>query len=126
MVRIRPAVEQGQRPTAALLYLKNPHTGWTKIDYLLQEAYLTMGREICSICKNPIWLCHSTNNEIDFEVKTLTCYARADLDIMEESKRDKLAPGEYRVVKPVGVDNGLGGKDPLPNRRTAYKSMPEI
>lgn len=125
---MRPSVEQGQRPTAALLYLKNPHKGWTRLDYMLQQAYMTMDREICPMCKNAIWLCHSTNAMIDFEIKTLTCYAKADLDVVEESgsTRDKLAPGEYRVIKPAGIEDGLGGREPLPNRREAYKSMPDI
>lgn len=126
MPRIRSAVKQGQRPTAAILFDPDPHTGWTRLDYLLQEAYFTMDQEICSICKNPIWLCHSTDNRIEFKVTTRTCYAKADLDEAEKSEKGKnLSPGEYLIAKPIGVDNLDGTFDKLPNRREAYERMPD-
>ncbi len=124
MPSIRSAVKQGQRPVAALKYLPNPNEGWTKLDYLLQEAYHTMDQEICSICHNPIWLCHSTDNRIEFKVTTRTCYAKAELEDAEKKDIGKnLGSGEYLVAKPIGLENDEGEPDPLPNRREAYKRM---
>lgn len=120
MTRIRSAVEQRQRPTAALLCDPEPTVGWTRLDYLIQDAYLTMDRERCTICNNPVWLCHSTDNRIDFKVVTRTCYAKAELEDFEKTdKGKKLDAGEYLVARPIGID-----EDPLPTRHEAYSAMP--
>lgn len=125
MVRIRSAVKQGQRPTAALLNDPNPQGSWTRIDYLLQDAYYIMDHEICTICNNPIWLCHSTDNRIDFEIKKRTCYAKAEIEDFEKDKvNNKLDSGEYIIASPIGIDDGEGNYEPLPNRREAYERLP--
>lgn len=126
MTRISSAVKQGQRPTAALLCDPEPNSGWTRLDYLLQDAYFLMDREICTICNNPIWLCHSTDNRIDFKVVTRTCYAKAELEDFEKSEKGKkLDPGEYTVAKAIGIDDNKGNFDPLPTRQEAYERMPK-
>lgn len=126
MTRIRSAVTQGQRPSAALLCEPDPMGGWTFMDYLIQDAFFTLDRETCTICKNPVWLCHSLDNRIDFEIVTQTCYANAELEDFKKSDRFKrLDPGEYPLAKAVGVDNGDGDYDPLPTRKEAYESMPK-
>lgn len=90
------------------------------MDYMLQEAFYTMDHEICTICNNPIWLCHSTDNRIEFKVVTRTCYAKAELEDYEKSEKGKNAgAGEYTVARPVGIDD-----DPIPSRTEAYKRMP--
>lgn len=125
MVRIRSAITQGQRPTAALRELKNPFKGWVKLDYMIQDAYFAMDHETCTICKNPIWLCHSTDNRIDFEVKTRTCYAKAEIEDFEGSEKGKnLSSGEYLIAVPIGIEDEQGVNEPLPTRREAYASMP--
>lgn len=125
MVRIRSAITQGQRPTAALLYDPNPKGEWDKLDYLIQDAYFVMDREICTICNNPIWLCHSTDNRIEFEVQKRTCYAKAEIEDFEKSKDGKsLDSGEYLIARPVGLEDGKGNYEPLPNRREAFSKFP--
>lgn len=124
MVRIRSAVRQGQRPVAALLYAGNPNKDWERLDYLLQDAYYVMDTEICSICNNPIWLCHSTDNRIDFKVSTRTCYAKAEIDDFESTARGKkLGSGEYVIAKPIGIEDAQGEPEPLPPRHEAYARM---
>ena len=124
MTRIRSAVKQGQRPTAALLYEPNPHKGWTKLDYLIQDAFFTMDSEICPMCNNPIWLCHSTDNRIDFKVSTRTCYAKAEIEDFENSEKGKrLDSGEYVIAKPIGIEDERGEFEDLPTRSEAYKKM---
>lgn len=125
MPRIRSAVKQGQRPSAALLCESDPYGGWLPVDYMIQEAYHTMDQEVCTICNNPIWLCHSTDNRIDFKVTTRTCYAKAELEDAEKRDKSKsLGSGEYLVARPIGIEDLRGSYEPLPNRHEAYERMP--
>lgn len=126
MTRLRSAVTQRQRPTAALLYEPDPHGEWTRMDYKLQDAFFTMDSEICTICNNPVWLCHSTDNRIDFKVQTRTCYAKAEIEDFENTEKGKkLDSGEYIIAVPIGLeDYDDGGFEPLPSRHEAYKQMP--
>lgn len=126
MTRIRSAVKQGQRPVAALLNDPDPHGQWTRMDYRLQDAYFTMDTEVCTICNNPIWLCHSTDNRIDFKVKTRTCYAKAEIEDYEKSEKGKsLDSGAYLIAVPVGIEDEKGEPEPLPRRHEAYMKMPD-
>ena len=126
MTRIRSAVKQGQRPVAALLYEPDPHGEWTRMDYKIQDAFFTMDNEICTICNNPVWLCHSTDNRIDFKVKTRTCYAKAEIEDFESSEKGKnLSSGEYVIAVPIGIEDGRGEFEPLPSRHEAYTTMPD-
>ena len=123
MTRIQSALSKGQRPTAALLEEPDPNTGWTAIDYRLQEAGYILDLEKCKTCGNPVWLCHSTNNAIDFEVTLGVCYAKAEIEDYENNPANpKLGSGEYRYAKPVGIKNEDGSYDPLPSRREALSS----
>lgn len=98
-------------------------TGWTSHDYRIQEAAYIIENERCKTCGNPIWLCHSTNNEIDFEVRTGACYAKAELDDFEENPvNEKLGSGEYHYAAAVGIKNEDGTYEPLPTRREVMSS----
>lgn len=78
-----------------------------------------MDREVCTICNNPVWLCHSTDNRIEFKVETRTCFAKAEIESYEKTDRGKkIGEGEYLIAKPIGIDD-----DPLPPRHEAYKRM---
>lgn len=125
MVRLRSAINLNQRPTAALLCDSDPQGEWMRLDYLLVDAYYTMDREICTICNNPIWLCHSTDNRIEFKATVQTCFAKAEIEEFEKSEKGKaLTAGEYVVARPIGLDDGRGNFEPLPNRRDAYQRVP--
>lgn len=124
MIRLRSAVKQGQRPCAALLMEPDPMGEWTKIDYLLLDAFYILDSETCTICNNPIWLCHSTDNRIDFKVKTRTCYAKAEIEDFENSEKGKrIGSGEYLIAVPQGIEDENGNLEPLPSRHEAYQSM---
>lgn len=123
---LRSAVKQNQRPSAALTRSPDPHGEWTNVDYLLLDAFYILDSETCTICNNPIWLCHSTDNRIDFKVKTRTCYAKAEIEDFESSEKGKkLGSGEYTIAVPIGIDDGEGNYDPLPTRHEAYTAMPD-
>lgn len=83
-----------------------------------------MDREVCKSCGNPVWLCHSTDNRIQFEVKTGACYAKAEIEEYEEDKtKPKLQAGEYHYAIPVGLENEDGTHDALPPRREALAKI---
>lgn len=125
-MRLRTAVNLGQRPTAALLTEANPQGEWTKTDYILMDAYFTMEREICKTCGNPVWLCHSTDNRIEFKADIQACYAKAEIEEFSQTPKGKnLSAGEYIVARPIGLEDGRGNYEPLPSRREAYNSMPD-
>lgn len=83
-----------------------------------------MDREICKSCGNPVWLCHSADNRIQFDVKVGACYAKAEIQDYEKDKgKPELGSGEYLYAVPVGVENEDGSHDPLPSRREALKKI---
>ena len=125
MTRLRSAIELRHRPTAALLCEPNPQGDWTRVDYLLVDAFYTMDREVCTICNNPVWLCHSTDNRIEFKPSIRTCFAKAEIEDFEKTEKGKnLSAGEYIIARPIGLDDGQGNIEPLPNRHEAYQRMP--
>jgi hypothetical protein len=115
-----------QRPLAALLETDDPFSGWTSWDYRIQEAINVMDREVCKSCGNPLWLCHSADGRIDFEVRTGACFAKAEIEKWEKDGND-LKPGEYLYAVPVGdwyLDKeGTKVYEKLPSRREAMQKM---
>ena len=114
-----------QRPTAALREESDPFTGWTSHDYRLQEAAYILDKEICKSCGNPVWLCHSSRGDIQFEIETGACFAKAELEDHEENPtNEKLGSGEYHYAKAYGVKNEDGTYDELPTRREVLSNTP--
>lgn len=125
-MRIKSALAMHQRPSAALLEASNPYKGWTSIDYRLQEAMTIMESERCSRCGNPVWLCHSYDSRIDFEIVTQTCYADAELKGYEKkNEHNELEAGQYLISKAVGIKNEDDTYEPLPSRREAIDTLPK-
>lgn len=83
-----------------------------------------MDKERCDKCGNPTWLCHSTNNAIDFEVKVGVCYAQAEITDHEDNPgTGKLGSGEYHYAEAVGIKNEDGSYDELPSRHEALRPV---
>jgi len=94
------------------------------MDYRLQEALYTLNKDVCSSCGNPVWLCHSSDNRIEFEIGTRACYAKAEIETYEKDERNPpLEAGEYHVATAVGLENEDGTRDPLPSRREAMEKI---
>ena len=72
---IRFSLENKMRPTAVLYRKPDPFSGWSDLDYKLVQAYQTIKDETCSKCGNPVWLCRSTDSNIDWSIDTSVCYA---------------------------------------------------
>jgi len=117
-------VDARQRPTAALLESPDPYSGWTSYDYRVQEAVNIMDRELCKTCGNPVWICHSYDNRIDFKVQVGTDYAKAAIEEYEKDQsKQKLEPGQYLYAVPIGIEDEDGTFDPLPSRREALAKI---
>lgn len=104
------------------------------MDYKLLEAYQIMDDETCGQCGNPIWLCRSTSNDIEWTVQSSTCYATKRVEEKRDSKRDKdhkakakeradWGVSEYptpRVIKPRAEKGAT-----MPTRADYYESLTE-
>jgi hypothetical protein len=66
-----------------------------------------------------VWLCHSANSNIDFEVKVGVCYGAAE--IKDREKDFDLGNGEYLYAVAVGIENEDKTREPLPSRAEALK-----
>lgn len=83
-----------------------------------------MDRETCGKCGNPVWICHTSHAGVQFEVTTLACYATAEIEDFDKNPNaPKLEAGEYRVARPVGLENEDGTVEPLPTRLEALEQM---
>lgn len=83
-----------------------------------------MEREVCGTCNNPVWLCHSYDNRIEFMAKTGMCYGAAAIDEKEKDpSTPKLDPGEFYYAVAVGIENDDGTFDPLPSRLEAMQKI---
>lgn len=77
---IRIALKNQMRPTAVLYREPDPYSEWSDLDYSFLQAYQVIEDETCHKCGNPIWLCRSSDNNIDWSVDTTTCYASKAID----------------------------------------------
>jgi hypothetical protein len=124
MRAIKSALGLGLRPSAHILGLKKPLSGWSESDHKLAVAYSTLEAETCDKCGNPIWLCRTTDERVEFEVKKYRCFATAEIEQREEKwrkqnkKGDRLKPGEYEYAVPK-TRSGAS----LPSREDFYNSF---
>lgn len=108
------AKEWGWSPTAVIRRAKNPHKPHPT-DYNFAEAVDTLLEEKCPQCGVPIWWAFSTNSEIGFKLKTITC--QGCLHKETETKDQERKPGETQVVYAVPADDG----EALPPRRDYFE-----
>jgi hypothetical protein len=123
MRHIKSALALGLRPSAHILALKKPLSGWSEWDHKLAVAFSQLEAEICEKCGNPIWICRTTDDRVQFTVEKYRCFADAELE-KKRNKRTKekreLKPGEYEYTRAETIDGG-----PLPSREDYYKRISE-
>jgi len=110
------AKEWGWSPTAIIRGAKNPHKHHPA-DYNFAHAVQTLMEEKCPKCGVPIWWAFSSSSEIDYKLKTITCFGCQHKEISGE---EELKPGESQVVYAVPADD----EDPeavLPSRRDYFE-----
>ena len=74
-------------PTVLILKDKQPSDGWSAVDKKLALAFQIMEDETCNDCGVPIWIGHSDDKDIVFEVKSRVCYSCATVE-NEQEKQD--------------------------------------
>lgn len=82
---------------------------------MLAVALTLLEEETCGSCGTPVWIGHSTDNEIGFSVHSSTCYGCAELEKDGEQHKTK-RKGETRYVRAHSVWED--GK--LPSRHESY------
>jgi hypothetical protein len=106
-------------PTVMLIDERQPSEGWSSADKKLAVAWTILQRETCRECGQPLWICRSSNRQLQFSVRTDTCYATAAVKKWQNSSRGKkLKDGEYPYVVPFTID-----KSPLPTRLEYLKEI---
>jgi hypothetical protein len=109
------AKEWGWSPTAIIREAKNPHKHhWA--DYNFARAVKTLTDEKCPACGVPIWHAFSSDNTMEFKLKTISCYSCQHKDENGPKQEDKKA-WENQVVYAVPVD----GYDELPSRSAYFE-----
>jgi hypothetical protein len=109
------AKDWGWSPTAVVRDAKDPHKHHPA-DYNFAHAVKTLLDEKCPACGVPIWYAFSTNSEIGFKLKTVTCHACAHKKEHEPKAEDQ-KPGESYVVYAVPED----GFEELPPRSDYFE-----
>lgn len=107
-----------------MIFYDQPTDPWTPYDFKLLEAYQILQDEICPTCGNPIWLCRSTDPNVNAIVRTAICYGKAELETKEKKREDSkgkksLKPGEYEYVVFEPIDKEKG----LPSREDYFASL---
>ena len=104
--------------------LKKPLSDWSEADHKLAVAYSILESETCDKCGNPIWLCRTTDERVEFEVKSYRCFATAEQERREadwrkrRKKGERLKPGEYEYTVPKPRPGAE-----LPTRVDFYESL---
>lgn len=115
-----------------MLFYTQPNTAWEPFDFKLIEAYQIMQDETCPSCGQPVWLCRSDDERIEWKTGSTVCYATKALEESrwnrensgkkksQQSPRDAKNWGlsEYPVA--FSPDN-RGGV--LPNRRDYFERL---
>lgn len=111
-----------------MLFHEQPTDPWTLADFKLIEAYQTLLDETCSDCGQPVWLCHSEDENLHWAVKTQTCYASKKLKTWQEqqSKSKKSDHGIQPYVVPFVYkqdDDGdmIEDYESLPTRKDFFE-----
>lgn len=118
---VQTAVDMSLPPT---LFMTNRTDAlkWSDDDKKLALAYTILQKETCSQCGQPLWICRSSNNKLDFSIQKDTCYVDAELQRASKSKQksDELKDGEFRFAVPKMIDNS-----PLPSRDAYLDELKE-
>ena len=114
MQSIVAALDLRMPPTTFIYTARQPDDPWDTTDKKIAVAVHILNKQTCPQCGQPLWICRSDDANVDFVVKTATCYATQALE-KARAKRTKtkkeLKPGEFEYVEP----KMLFGK-PFPTR----------
>lgn len=111
-----------------MLFHQQPTDPWSRADFKLLEAYQVLQDERCGDCGRSVWLCHSEDPSIQWDIQTQVCYASKALQEWSErqSKKKKKTHGQQPVPVPYRLkfdEKGTPDKDfeDLPSREEFFK-----
>lgn len=84
-------------PTVLMLNDRQPSDGWSVVDKKLAIAFQILEDETCGDCGIPIWIGHSDEEDILFEIKSRVCYSCAEIENQREkaeSRKNKRKPSK--------------------------------
>lgn len=96
--------------------LSGQETDWGDTrNRVLAVALTILEDETCQGCGVPVWLGHSSNKEVVFDVRETTCWSCAEVEKDKEARK-KAKPGTHQYAVPRNVwDDGV-----LPSRYDEY------
>jgi hypothetical protein len=99
---------------------KQPSDGWSSIDKKLVIAFQILEDETCPDCGTPIWIGHSEDSSVVFDVKSRICYACAEIETQreKESKRKNHKPTKGKKEFVV-----LDDETKQPSREAYYSAL---
>lgn len=108
-----------------MLFHKQPTEPWERLDFLLLEAYQILQDESCPQCGNPIWICKSTDPDVQFKMASTVCYATRTEEQWIKRKQNanknwEPKPGETWYPVPYTISGNQ-----LPTRYDYLKSLVE-
>lgn len=109
-----------------MIFHQQPTADWVPFDFHLLEAYQMLQDELCPKCGHPVWLCRSTSNNVEFQVREAYCNADRALREYEDNRKptkerakkdDRKSWGQFHYTTPVVPANALGA---LPTRQEYF------
>lgn len=115
-----------------MVFYTQPNEEWSDLDFKLTEAYQILQDETCPQCGNPIWLCRSTDNRVEWSVNKSVCYASKTVDESEwrasnpkktpsKSDRERWGTSKYATPRLMPMYDG----EDMPTRSDYYESLKE-
>lgn len=107
-----------------MIFYVQPTDPWTQYDFKLLEAYQILQDETCPNCGQPVWLCRTSDSNVNVKVRKAQCHVTAAIQKKQEADekgKRKLKPGEYYYP----VIETIDGSE-LPTREDYLRAQQEI
>jgi len=84
-----------------------PQSERTRLDLILEMAYLFYKDAACSTCGTPWWYGRSTDSRVNFELETSVCYACQKIEMERDQRANKKNPPKRFGVTDIAVPTGI-------------------
>lgn len=115
-----------------MIFGNQPNDPWTSYDFKLLEAYQICLDETCPECSQPMWLCHSNSNRIEWAIHESTCHATRARIAHNDNKKPMKERAKGKDKSDWGVTLSAVPRVPkvfddqtLPTRREFYEELAE-
>lgn len=93
---IKAARSYSLPPTVLILKDRQPQDGWLPVDKKLAIALQILEDETCPDCGIPMWIGHSEDESVVFDIKSRVCYACAEIESKQEQEEKRRAKSKTR------------------------------